>query len=166
MIEKGSQDLNELVFRIVLFNLFTKIETWELLDSKLGPLTWARYSRQDYQRVLTRAKRGGATLYTGAFQKPAPHFGFSEAHMNHLCLLEVLMENDLAGRFLGAKYMDEVYEYLVSFPSMGEFSTYQLMLNLSYSEVLNFSDSDFVVPGPGASSGLKPQIRSSEITRL
>ena len=154
VIEKGSQEPQELVFRITLFNLFTKIETWELLTRELGPLTWPRYNRNDYQRVLNRAKKEGMTLYTGAFQKPAPHFNFSEAHMNHLCLLEMLMENDLAGRLLNAKYMADVYEYLISFPSMGAFSTYQLMLNLSYSDVLNFSNMDFVVPGPGASSGL------------
>lgn len=154
VIEKGPQDPTELVFRITLFNLFTKRETWELLVDKYGPLTWARYNRANYGKVLTAAKRSGITLYTGAFQKPGPHFGFAEAHMNHLCLLEVFMENDLAGRLLNAQYMVEVYEYLISFPSMGDFSTYQLMLNLSYSNILNFSNFDFVIPGPGASSGL------------
>jgi len=154
VIEKGSQKPTELVFRITLFNLFTKIETWELLVRELGPLTWPRYNRTNYQRVLDRAKQRGIKLYTGAFQKPAPHFEFAEAHMNHLILLEILMENDLAGRLLNARYMAEVYEYLISFPSMGEFSTYQLMLNLSYSSVLNFSNMDFVVTGPGAISGL------------
>ena len=161
VIEKGSQEPEELVFRITLFNLFTKIETWELLTRELGPLTWPRYNRKDYERVLNRAKKEGMTLYTGAFQKPAPHFEFSDAHMNHLCLLEILMGSDLAGRLLNANYMAEVYEYLISFPSMGAFSTYQLMLNLSYSSALNFSNMDFVVPGPGASSGLSKMFGAS-----
>jgi len=161
VIEKGSQDPTELVFRIALFNMFTKIETWELLVEQLGPLTWERYSRQHYQRVLSQAKREGMTLYTGAFQKPAPHFGFADAYMNHLVLLEMFMENDLARRLQNAKYLAEVYEYLISFPGMGEFSTYQLILNLSYSRVLNFSNMDFVVPGPGASSGLSKMFGSS-----
>jgi hypothetical protein len=161
VIEKGSQDPKELVFRITLFNMFTKIDTWELLVRELGPLTWERYNRDDYRKVLTKAKKEGMTLYTGAFQKPAPHFEFQDAHSNHLCLLEILMEADLAGRFVGAQYMDEVYEYLVSFSSMGEFSTYQLMLNLSYSKVLNFSELDFVVAGPGALSGLSKMFGAS-----
>ncbi|KAF8235846.1 hypothetical protein L208DRAFT_1391644 [Tricholoma matsutake] len=161
VIEKGSQDPQELVFRITLFNLFTKIETWELLIRELGPLTWLRFNRNSYQRVLNRAKKEGVTLYTGAFQKPAPHFGYSDAYMNHLYLLEILMESDLTGRLLNAEYMAEVYEYLISFPSMGAFSTYQLMLNLTYSDVLNFSNMDFVVPGPGASSGLSKMFGDS-----
>ncbi|KAJ7668579.1 hypothetical protein DFH06DRAFT_1126060 [Mycena polygramma] len=37
---------------------------------------------------------------------------------------------------------------------MGPFTTYQLMISLSYSTLLNFSHNDFVVAGPGASSGL------------
>ncbi|RDB19676.1 hypothetical protein Hypma_013317 [Hypsizygus marmoreus] len=155
VVEKGSQDPTEIVFRVILFNTFTKIETWELLQKELGPLTWRRYNHDAYESVLAKAKEAGTTLYTGAFLKPAPHFkSLLDAHSNHLCLLEVLMECDLPGRIRNAEYLAQVFEYLVSFPSMGEFSTFQLMLNLSYSKVLNFSNFDFVIPGPGASSGL------------
>ncbi|KAH0579855.1 hypothetical protein H2248_002682 [Termitomyces sp. 'cryptogamus'] len=154
VIEKGPQDLQEVIFRVILFNLFTKLETWELLVHELGPLTWARYKREDYYRVLSRVRNVGMPLYTGAFQKPAPKFGFQEAHLNHLCLLEVLMEAQLPARLRNAKYLAEVYDYFLSFPSMGEFSTYQLVLNLTYTKALNFSGMDFVIAGPGASSGL------------
>ena len=145
----------EIVFRVVLFNLFTKIETWELLVENLGPLTWTKYSRSSYIKVLSAAANGGMTLYTGAFIKPAPRFGYAENFRNHLCLLEVLMENDFPGKLLCAPYMADVFEYLVSFPSMGEFSAYQLMLSLSYTNVLNFHRNDFVITGPGSMSGLK-----------
>ncbi|KAG6868659.1 hypothetical protein C0993_012464 [Termitomyces sp. T159_Od127] len=154
VIEKGPQELREVIFRVILFNLFTKKETWELLVDQLGPLTWARYRREDYNRVLSKAKKSGMSLYTGAFQKPAPKFEFKESHLNHLCLLEVLMEANLPARFQNANYLAEVYDYLLSFPSMGEFSTYQLVLNLTYTNALNFSGMDFVIAGPGASSGL------------
>ncbi|TFK37613.1 hypothetical protein BDQ12DRAFT_632192 [Crucibulum laeve] len=164
VIEKGSQDPTEVVFRIVLFNTFTRISTWELLTSELGPLTWATYDREKYGAVLTRHRKRSGTkggkrgdinpVYTGSFQKPHPAFGYDETHMNHLCLLEIMMENDLPSKLLGTPYLADIYEYLISFPSMGPFSTYQLMLNLSYSDVLNFHPNDFVVPGLGASSGL------------
>ncbi|KAF8637106.1 hypothetical protein AX17_003010 [Amanita inopinata Kibby_2008] len=154
VIEKGSQDPEEVTFRVILFNTFTRIETWELLDHELGPLTWATYNRAKYQRVLSRAKNDGMSLYTGSFIKPAPHFGYSDNFMNHLCLLEMFMEHGFASRVMGAKYLADVFEYIAAFPSMGDFTTYQLMLNLSYSNVLNFHPNDFVVPGPGALSGL------------
>ncbi|CAA7262619.1 unnamed protein product [Cyclocybe aegerita] len=155
VIEKGSQDPEEVVFRVILFNTFTKIETWELLDRELGPLKWSTYNRAEYRKVLSRAVACGMTLYTGAYIKPAPHFGESTNYANHLCFLETLMDSKLASRLLVAPYMADVYEYIYSFPSMGPFSTYQLMLCLSYTNVLNFNSNDFVISGPGSISGLK-----------
>jgi len=161
VIEKGPQDPTETVFRILLFNSFTKIETWELLNQRFGSLTWATYDREKYRHVLAKAKFNGMTLYTGAFIKPAPHFGYTDNYMNHLCLLEVFMENQLALRLLNAPTLADVYEYIISFPSMGDFTTYQLMLNLSYTKVLNFNANDFVISGPGSSSGLSKMFGKS-----
>lgn len=154
MIERGPQDPEEVVFRVILFNLFTKIETWQLLDAEVGPLTWATYNHEKYAKVLSKAVAKGVPLYTEAYIKPAPHFGYKRNFKNHLCLLEVLMDNKLYSRLLVAPYMADVYEYLYSFPSMGSFTAYQLILNLSYANVLNFHRNDFVVSGPGSVSGL------------
>ncbi|PFH45738.1 hypothetical protein AMATHDRAFT_77938 [Amanita thiersii Skay4041] len=154
VIEKGSQDPQELVFRVILFNTFTRIDTWKLLERKLGPLTWATYSREKYKNVLHRAKSRGVILYTGSFIKPAPSFSYADNYMNHLCLLEVFMENQITARLMNAEYLADIFDFLASFPSMGDFTTYQLILNLSYTNILNFHPNDFVVPGPGASSGL------------
>ncbi|KAH9477081.1 hypothetical protein JR316_0010997 [Psilocybe cubensis] len=154
VIEKGSQDPEEVVFRVLLFNSFTRIETWELLDRELGPLTWATYDRDAYMVVLAAASESGAKLYTGAFIKPAPHFGYAHNYANHLCLLEAFMINQLHARLRAAPYLANVYEYIIAFPSMGAFSTYQLILSLSYTKVLNFHPGDLVVSGPGSESGL------------
>lgn len=154
VIEKGSQKPEELAFRIILFNLFTKIETWEMFQDQVGPLKWETYDRAKYGAVLHRAKDLGKTLYTGAFQKPAPRFEDTEGYINHLILLEILMDNELYNKCQHAWHMADVFEWLISFPSMGDFATYQLLLNLSYSKLLNFHRNDFVIPGPGASSGL------------
>ena len=40
VIYEGDQSVPEVFFRIILFKLFNKIETWELLKSGLGPITW------------------------------------------------------------------------------------------------------------------------------
>jgi hypothetical protein len=37
-------DPGEVIFRVLLFKLFNKIETWELLEKELGPPTYARFS--------------------------------------------------------------------------------------------------------------------------
>ncbi|KAF9445984.1 hypothetical protein P691DRAFT_674554 [Macrolepiota fuliginosa MF-IS2] len=154
VVEKGSQKPEELAFRVILFNLFTKIETWEMLQDEVGPLKWATYDRTRYAAVLHKAKSLGKAIYTGAFQKPAPKFESADGYVNHLILLEVFMDNEIHVKCQHAWHMADIFEYLISFPSMGEFATYQLILNLSYTKLLNFHRNDFVVPGPGASSGL------------
>lgn len=154
VIETGSQEPKEIVFRVLLFNSFTKIQTYKLLQEQVGPISWATYDRDKYECVLDQAREEGTSLYTGSFQKPAPNFGREAAFKNHLDLLEVLMCDDLAGRLAKFVYMADAFEHLASYPGLGDFTAYQLLLNLSYSSVINFSESDFVVAGIGAHSGL------------
>lgn len=154
VIEKGSQNSIELAFRILLFSTFTSINTYETLREAIGPLTWSAYQRANYQRVLRRLYDDKVSIYTGAYIKPAPNLGFTENFMNHLVLIEVLMR-DLPEKCQDAKYIADVFEWLCTFKSMGDFTAYQLVLNLSYSKVLNFSDYDFVVVGLGSRRGLQ-----------
>jgi hypothetical protein len=51
--------------------------------------------------------------------------------------------------------MKEVFELLCSYPSLGNFLAYQLTVDLNYSALLQFSEMDFVVAGPGARSGIQ-----------
>jgi hypothetical protein len=155
VIETGSQDPIDVVFRVVLFNTFTKIDTFRFLEKELGPLTWERFNRKEYETVLRRAREeDGKILFTGAFQKPQPAFHEREHFVNHLALVEDLMTNDLTGHIQQATYMADIFEWILSFPGQGEFTAYQLLLNLSYTSVMNFSDMDFVIGGPGARAGL------------
>ncbi|KAJ3742972.1 hypothetical protein DFH05DRAFT_1498814 [Lentinula detonsa] len=153
VVQKGSQDPGEIVFRVFLFSIFTKIETWQWLEKKLGSITWRDYSQERYIEVLEKRAQTH-TLYTGAFQSPGPKWDYQETYKNHLLLLQTVMDNDLAGKLGKFKRMEEAYAYIASFPSMGDFKAYQLLLNLSYSSVINFSGNDFVIPGIGAVSGL------------
>jgi hypothetical protein len=155
VIEVGSQKPNDVVFRVVLFNLFTKIETYELLQRRLGPLTWERYDPEAYEEVLEEAKDDGTTLYTGAFQKPAPKYHHCViAHKNHLRLLEALLSSGLTKQLQRAESLADVFTFIASFSGMADFTSYQLLVNLSYTSLLNFSEMDFVVGGPGSRSGL------------
>ncbi len=51
--------------------------------------------------------------------------------------------------------MSEAYGILLSYPSIGPFLAYQLVTDLNYSPHLEFSEDEFVVPGPGARDGLR-----------
>jgi len=65
------------------------------------------------------------------------------------------MEDDLPGRLAAATQMADVFDWLLTFKGMGHFNAYQLLQNLTYTGLTNFSDANvFVVMGPGSSTGL------------
>lgn len=146
----------ETLFRILLFKLFNKIETWELLVSKLGALTYEEYVFEQYDSILNDAISKGKTIYSAAYIMPSGRssFGFARKHSNHLKLIELIINNDTHQRLSGAKTMQQAFEYIKQFPSLGDFLAYQLLIDINYSEILNFSESEFVVPGPGAKGGI------------
>jgi hypothetical protein len=47
------------------------------------------------------------------------------------------------------------YEALRGYPMIGGFLAYQYAIDLNYSAVLNFTEDEFVMPGPGARSGIR-----------
>jgi alpha-glutamyl/putrescinyl thymine pyrophosphorylase clade 1 len=59
-------DPPEVMFRIFLFKLFNRIETWELFERSLGPVTYADFSFKAYDKLLTRAMKQGERIYSTA----------------------------------------------------------------------------------------------------
>ena len=147
----------EVFFRILLFKLFNKIETWELLVQKLGPITFEDYRFPEYDAVLQGALREGRRIYSAAYiMPPGNHaFGRSAKHQNNLLLLEQMMEDRLPEQLAQVGNMQDGFERLRSYPTIGDFLAYQFITDINYSEITNFSEMDFVVPGPGARNGLR-----------
>ncbi|MDA8563897.1 putative DNA base hypermodification protein, partial [Mariniblastus sp.] len=71
VIYEGSQETDEVFFRTILFKLFNKIETWELLQSKLGEISYREYSYARYNRILTKAMDSKQTIYSAAYIMPS-----------------------------------------------------------------------------------------------
>lgn len=147
----------EVFFRILLFKLFNKIETWELLEHALGPITFEDHRFAQYDAVLGRALRDGRRIYSAAYIMPpgSRALGRSAKHQNNLLLLERMMEDRLPERLAQTRTMQEGFEKLRAYPTIGDFLAYQFITDINYSEITDFSEMDFVVPGPGARDGLR-----------
>jgi hypothetical protein len=155
VIYTGPQDADEIVFRILLFKIFNRIETWELLTRELGgPPSWHGYDFAAYDRVLGEAMRKGERIYSAAYIVPNPPFGQLRKHGNHLRLIEHVMTSGLPARIAVAGNLRDVYELLVALPSLGPFLAYQYTVDLAYSVVTSADESQFVIPGPGALDGI------------
>jgi len=143
------------VLRVLLFKLFNKIETWELLLKHTGTICSTRFDRRAYTQVLDEARATGNAVYSGAYMMASPaRFGYPSKHANHLAMLEEMMETGLTNRVQSASSLAEVYGLLREHPSIGSFLAFQYAIDLNYSAVINFPEMSFVVPGPGARDGI------------
>lgn len=151
----GEQSADEIFFRAILFKLFNRISTWEALKEQFGQPKWKSFSFEKYARALDRIMDAGKTLYSAAYIMPSPAFGSPRKHRNHLRLIEYMMKNRAPGRIAEARSLESVFRILRDFPSLGDFLAFQFTIDLNYSNLINFPESQFVVAGPGARDGIK-----------
>ena len=156
VIYSGSQKPDEVAFRTVLFRLFNKIETWEYLINRLGKVELASFDFEIYSGFLSEAKKDGPIFGNTFILCANKAFGYEEKHLNYLALVEQMFKKDrLAWRVEKIKSLKKLFELLRTYPLLGNFMAYQIAIDLNYSEVVNFSENDFTVAGPGAVRGIK-----------
>jgi len=150
------QEPREVFFRTVLFKLFNKIETWRLLVERIGWPTASEFKPGVYDRILTDALKRGERIYSAAYIMPsALAFGGHHKHVNHLLLLDKMLREGVPEKIAQAPNLKAVFLLLRSYYSIGDFLALQLAIDLNYSNVLSFSEMDFVIPGPGAIDGIR-----------
>ena len=150
----------ELFFRILVFKLFNKIETWQALESTFGEIRWATYDFRAYDQALSRAIEAGERIYSAAYIMACPSFGHPRKHSNHLRLIESMMERRLPARLHQHKEdLRYTFEQLREFPGLGDFLAFQYAIDLNYSSLLDASENNFVVAGPGALDGIRKCFR-------
>ena len=154
VIYRGHGSAEEVFFRTLLFKFFNRIETWETLEASLGELTWRAFDVERYARVLDALMADGSRVYSGAYIMPSPALGAERKHRNHLLLLQHMMTDGAAKKVFRARSLREVFEVVRSYPSLGDFLAFQFTIDLNYSDVIDFSEMDFVVAGPGARDGM------------
>lgn len=152
--EFGPEDT---VLRTVLFRLFSRERTWKLLDEASGGLRVSTFDVKKLDRLLERELAAGRRIYTAAFILCANSaFGHARKHANHLALLEMMLQDGKLWKGLAAaRALEDVYDILLGYPLIGPFMAYQIAIDLNYSEVIDFSENDFTVAGPGAKRGIR-----------
>ena len=152
----GEYSSEDQLLRIVLFRLFSKPESWELLRGAFDDITCETFRPDIYGAVLDNAMAAGRKLYTGAFILCATRaFGHERKHRNHLALLELMLRpNELPLAVSRARSLRDLYEALARYPLIGPFMAYQLATDINYSELCEFSESEYAVAGPGARRGI------------
>ena len=157
VIYSGDASPEEVLFRILFFKFFNSIETWESINRKLEEISCHAYSYNRYDKALVEVKKENRTIYSPAYIIPSgsSYFGSSFKHQNNLRLIELMFDRDILGQLQNSKSLENVYNIFLSFPSIGPFLAFQYTIDVNYSELINFNESEFVVAGPGAVSGIR-----------
>ena len=66
-----------------------------------------------------------------------------------------MMLEGLPAKLADCRSMGDAFALLRGYPMIGDFLGYQYVTDLNYSEATNFTEMEFVVPGPGARSGIQ-----------
>ncbi|MBD3778255.1 MAG: hypothetical protein IE923_03185 [Micrococcales bacterium] len=150
----GPQAPEDILLRTLLYRFFNKPATWRVIEGAVGTLSTSSFDLSVLDHALLRLLSRGDRVYSPAYIIPPPPFGATRKHLNHLRLAEHIISTGAAERISAASTLQQVYEILSSYPSLGPFLAFQLAIDLNYSTLINFSENDFVVAGPGARSGI------------
>ena len=153
--KKYSND--DMLFRILLFKLFNKESTWELLLDHFQDITLKTFNKEEYSKVLEEAISNGVKIYNDAYISCANKaFGYDRKHDNHLALLDKMFNIDkMQKKIIKCKTMKEGFDIIKSYPLIGNFMAYQLVTDINYSEAVNWREDEFTVAGPGSLRGIK-----------
>ena len=146
----------DMIFRIILFKLFNKESTWELLENNIGDIKIETFNFEKYSNVLEGAISNGVKIYNDAYISCANKaYGFDRKHNNHLGLIKQMFIEDKAHlKILNAENMEEAFTIIKSYPLIGDFMAYQLITDINYSNSVNFDEMSFTIIGPGSERGI------------
>lgn len=147
----------DMLFRIIIFKLFNKESTWELLMNNFNDITLKTFDVKKYSEVLEKAISNGVKIYNDAYISCATKaFGYDRKHDNHLALLNKMFKEDkIEEKIVKCRTMEEGFNIIKSYPLIGNFMAYQLVTDINYSEVTNWREDEFTVAGPGSLRGIK-----------
>lgn len=156
VIYSGDQSIEEVFFRILLFKIFNKIDTWEIFEHEFGEVSWRNYSFEKYNTILVELLKNKIAIYSAAYIMASGKsaFNYQYKHQNHLKLLEKMMNDNVPYILADTQQMSEGYRILKSYPSIGEFLAYQFITDINYSNITGYDEQEFVKAGPGAKDGI------------
>lgn len=169
-----NQDWNEedVIFRTLFFKMFNMPSTWEAVLKRVGDenMTYQNFVSEKIENELLFALDiiwgDGETIYSPAYMMTGSRsvFGHPEKHRNHYEAMQYWFRKKyLVNEIM--QYADKTNgEYLNGYNAIvkilqeqyyvGPFLAMQFATDLNYSSIVNFSENDYIIAGPGAVRGL------------
>lgn len=140
--------------RTLVFKIFNRIDTWNYLLEQVGePDSNALFDRAIDAALEELANQ--QPIYSAAYIMPPPRSSPGPKYIRHLDLLRTMIDEEAHRHIQEAPSMEQGYNILLRYDSIGSFLAYQFISDLNYSIHLDYSEEEFVVPGPGAIRGIR-----------
>lgn len=153
----NNYNYEDMLFRIILFKLFNKESTWELLSKNFGDILLKDFNTKKYSIILENAISNGTKIYNDAYISCANKaFDYDRKHDNHLALLDKMFNIDkMQDKIIKCNTMQDAFNIIKGYPLIGNFMAYQLVTDINYSAFVNWKENEFTVAGPGSLRGIK-----------
>lgn len=143
----------DIVFRIILYRIFNLPSTWEALEKEFGDITLDNFDVDKYTDFLERLSRKQPVESNAYIMKPVPG-KYSTKHGNWMAMLKSMFKQGLGAKLLSVRNMRDGFKIMNSVPNLGNFLAYQYCTDISYSDTVNWLETDFTIPGGGAKRGI------------
>jgi hypothetical protein len=125
-IDRPASSPREIFFRILLFKLFNKIETWELLEQSFSPITFEDYRFARYDELLAQAMCDGRRIYSAAYIMPPGSRALAGPPSIRSSVVARKNDGRLAHEQLAqTRTMQEGFAKLRAYPTIGDFLAYR-----------------------------------------
>lgn len=147
----------DILFRILIFKIFNRIDTWEFLESEMGFIKIKDFNFDKAIELLTNRIKY-FPIFSSAYLMTASGIQYSTYESKHERLLRMIqkefLKDKIFQKILKSKSLEEIYNLLVQRTFLGEFLGYQYAIDFNYSPVINFDENSFVKAGVGAIRGI------------
>ena len=151
--EFGESTPETLFLAVLLFKVFNRIDTWEAIVAELGLPDAHTFDYNVCDRLLSDL-RTRQPIYSAAYIMPSGRAKGVPKHRMHLGLIRQMIEDEVPLRLQESKSLEDAYNILLSYPSLGPFLAFQYTIDLNYTTLMDHSEQSHVVAGPGALDGL------------
>jgi abortive infection bacteriophage resistance protein len=148
------ENLEDVLFNIIVYRLFNRIETFEVL----GVQSFSSFSRTILERKVRNIQSKQIPVFTNAFTVSPYSFIKSEPDkIGRVCWIIEKIQFDLPRilkRIDDEKSSLHTFQALKSLSGIGEFLAYQIAVDLGYWDKNFYDENLHVIAGPGCKKGI------------
>ena len=162
-IVNSSLSYRNKMLNIILFRIYNRIETGELLNL---PIDFdENFNPEDYRMICSKKFKYYTSVFnTIVFMSTMANYSPNGAEtlrsLNPFWFIKYLIDTEFVEKYLSPEHLKDktplyVFDKLTSLNCIGRFYAYQFFMDFTYVDDFPFSENYFVMAGPGCEAGEK-----------